>query len=279
VLPGKTNRRDLHRCAAAAALGFVLISAPARAADQDPVQADRVAVLDAGTFLRVEAHNATLGDVLDQLKAHLKLRVTNTQLLDLSRIVDGSKAGTPLEIVKWLAPGANFFIIYDEPDPWETKPRKLEQIGFLSPGTAVPPTAAEPGLGGQTGTVDAVAVTGSPVPHDGDAMASTSADNRDNELKPVVPSSTPKSEIMGVADQLRAATPEAQLAIEQQAHSSDPQTPLPGFLQSNQDVAQTTLQQQQERSQALAVEQLSALMEAYKAVNRGRALSTGAAQR
>jgi len=66
---GKIIGRDLLRCCGAAILGFTAISAPARSADPGLETADRIAVLDAGTFLRVEAHNATLGEMLDRLKA------------------------------------------------------------------------------------------------------------------------------------------------------------------------------------------------------------------
>ncbi len=281
MLASKTGR-NLIRYSAASALGLALISASVRGADPDP--ADRVGILDAGTFLRVEAHNATLTEVLDQLKARLKIRVSNSELLDLSRSVDGSKTGTPLEVVQWLAPGASFILIYDEPTPGETKPRKLERIGFLSSGTAVPSSGAAapsaPPRESPTSTAGTATSVGLPKPQRGAALSTnTASPSPDEELKPGVPPSTPKSEIMGVADQLRALAPETQLAIEQQAHSPDPQTPPPGFLQPNQDAAQTTLQQQQERSQALAVEQLRALMEAYAAVSRGRASGASAAQR
>jgi hypothetical protein len=292
LLAGKTGR-NLVRYSAAAVLGLVLISASVQGADPGPVAGDRVAVLDAGTFLRVEAHHATLGEVLDQLKARLKIRVTHSELLDLSRGVDGSKAGTPKEIVQWLAPGASFILIYDEPKPGQPKLQKLERIGFLSsgtaapgtaapgtavPGTAVPPARVPAGAASApsvmaseslTGTVSTAASGGAPGSQGGTAALSTETANPNEELKPAVPPSTPKSEVMGVADQLRALTPDAQLAIEQQAHATDPQTPPPGFLQPNQDAAQTTLQQQQERSQALAVEQLGALMKAYRAVGTG----------
>jgi hypothetical protein len=283
LLAGKTGR-NLIRYSAAWVLGLALISTSVRGADPDPVAADRVGILDAGTFLRVEAHNATLTEVLDRLKPRLKIRVTNSELLDLSRRVNGSKTGTALEVVQWMAPGASFILIYDGPKPGETKPRKLERIGFLSSGTAVPSTgAAAPSAPAPESPTSAASTTtsvGLPKPQRGAAVpTNTASPSPDEKLKPGVPPSTPKSEIMGVADQLRALTPETQLAIEQQARSPDPQTPSPGFLQPNQDAAQTTLQQQQERSQPLAVEQLRTLMEAYAAVSRARASGASAAQR
>ena len=74
--------------------------------------------------------------------------------------------------------------------------------------------------------------------------------------KPDLPNSN-RSEIQSVAEQLRAATPAAQLEMQRQARSD---APPPEFLRSRSDAAQTTIQQQAERSQALAVEQLRALV-------------------
>lgn len=86
--------------------------------------------------------------------------------------------------------------------------------------------------------------------------------------KPEIPS-TPKSEIKTVAEQLEAQTPTAQLAIEAAARNPSTQTAPPEFLAPHGDVAQLSLEQQMERSQALAMEQLRALMDAYRAVRQG----------
>ena len=80
--------------------------------------------------------------------------------------------------------------------------------------------------------------------------------NRTTEGKPDLPNSN-RSEIQSVSEQLRTATPMAQQEVERQAHFD---IQPPAFLRSRSDAAQTTIQQQAERSQALAVEQLRALV-------------------
>jgi hypothetical protein len=277
------NRPRFNRATAAvwftALLCVGLLTVPAGAADPVPTDADRVAILDAGTFLRIEAHGATLGEVLDRLKTQLNIRVTNSKILDLAHAVEGSMAGTPREIVDWLAPGASFILIFEPPKPGESEPHKLERIGFLGPGNAKPSPAGGSRAAGSAAppapaSTNPRSVTVTRLPNSGQSAATVTAlgDRTKGGLKPDSPPSAPNSEIKGVAEQLQAGTPEAQLAIEQHAHSPDPQTPPPGFLQPNQDVAETTLQQQQERSQALAVEQLRALMGAYQsACPRGAA--------
>ena len=64
-------------------------------------------------------------------------------------------------------------------------------------------------------------------------------------------------------------TPLAQYEVERSARDPDRQGAPPAFLAGSGNVAQTTLEQQAARSQALAVEQLRALMNAYGAVCQG----------
>jgi hypothetical protein len=272
---GKIIGRDLLRCCGAAILGFTAISAPARSADPGLETADRIAVLDAGTFLRVEAHNATLGEMLDRLKAHLKIEVSDSQILDLTRVVEGSKTGTPLEIMQWLAPGASFILIFDRPKPGEAKPGRLERIGFLGTGAAPPSAIASAAIGKPVDPIEVKPpqeATPSPSarsPARGNGLQSTPSAADLAAGKPDIPS-TPKTEIKTVAEQLDAQTPTAQLAIEAAARNPGNQIAPPAFLAPQSDGAQLSIEQQMERSQALATEQLRALMEAYRAVRQGR---------
>ena len=242
------------------------------AAAAEPQKTDKVAVLDAGTFVTVEAHNATLAEVLDRIGERLKITFTNTDRINLQQVVDGRKSGPLREVMEWLVPTGGFVMLYEERTPNDKRPARVERIGFVAWGNK----SAEPS-GTSTGPAKpAVTEKTTPnIPMQTNAGSSTQAkpatpSARDLKAgKPDVADTGGEGDIKSVAEQLRAASPNTQLDIEAQAHDPTGQAPLPAFLRPQSDVAQTTLQQQQERSQALAVEQLRALMGAYKAACTG----------
>ena len=175
--------------------------------------------------------------------------------------------------MRWLVPDRSFVLIYKDRAPGDTRPAKLERIGFLCARDGSRASAPEPGSAAaradsapSRGPGALTGASGQPDRRPRTAIARTGSDTlRDRASgKPETPH-TPKSEIKSVAEQLSAATPAAQMAIERDARAPDRQGPPPEFLRPHGDVAQTTLQQQMQRSQALAVEQLRALREAYKA--------------
>ncbi len=276
-------RRTLRGYTATALLGCLLLHAAARVASATS-PAERVVVLDAGSFLLVEAHQATLGAVLDRLSTHLQITLSHTNRLDLSRTVHGHTTGTVFEVVQWLVPQTSFVLLYEARKPSDAKPPRLQRIHFLSTGTASDAVAAAPSEAPPAGvhppSNSNPVLTGlGTVPGSGTSLAGASALSHptaqppqhqtvSDPLKPNVPY-TVRSEIKNVAEQLQAATPAAQLAIDDLAHADDPLGPPPAFLQPHSDVAQTTLAQQAERAQALAVAQLRALMEAYEAACQG----------
>jgi hypothetical protein len=261
------------RRVALVALALALLPPEASAGAPDP-GVERVAVLDAGTFLVVEVNQATIGEVLQRLAAHLKTELVNTNQLDLDRVIDGRKSGSLIEVIRWLVPEGGFIVISNQPEPGDPHLPKPLRITFLRPGAATPSDIANAVVGKP---VDPAEVK-SPQYAAPSASARSAANGvsrqsgpSDADLaagKPDIPS-TPKSEIKSVAEQLEAQTPLAQLAIEAAAHDPMGQSPPPAFLAPQSDVAQLTLEQQMERSQALAVEQLGALMRAYRAAQQG----------
>ena len=262
------------------ALALVLMAAGLAAAQPDS-PGDRVTVLDAGTFLVVEAHGARLAEVLQHLETHLKITFANRERLDLSRIVDGRRVGTAFDVMRWLVPNHSFVLLYEERTSGDTRKPRLERIGFLNMGAAAttggsapvsagaaPPEGVPGGVTRATETaLPGGVLPGSRIPDSG-AGTAAGPDLRHDGSKPDMPS-TPMTEIKSVAEQLRAATPEAQLEIERHAHAPGLRGAPPEFLRPHSDAAQTTLQQQAERSQALAVEQLRALMDAFKSACQG----------
>jgi hypothetical protein len=260
-------------------LGLCLAAHPAGAVESDaalaatPNAGQKVAVLDAGSAIRVEAENATVGEVLEALRTQLNITFFNMDRIDQSRVVSGSRFGSVNDVMAWLVPNGGFVIIYKEQERGESKPLRAERIGFLEGGNPTPglpnapaPIAARPVEANGKSVSGANRVT---------AVAPSAKrlfrrpSKADQEAgKPDVPDSG-RSEIRSVAEQLRGATPLAQLDTERQAN--DPNRPLPDFLRSYGDAAQTTLQQQQQRTQALAAEQLRGLIGALGAACRGTA--------
>jgi hypothetical protein len=282
LLTGKTIGQRLLCCGTAMVLAHAAISGSARAADPGQDTADRIAVLDAGTFLRVEARKATLGEVIERLKAHLNIEVTGSQLVDLSHVVDGSKAGTPSEVIRWLAPDASFILIFGEPKRGEPKPGKLERIGFVSSGTATPTDIASAAMGKPVDPAQVKPELGAaPVPRAVPAVTGRGSRPSATDQaagKPDIPSA-PKTEIKTIAEQLVAHTPQAQQAIEAAAHDPSGQSPPPEFLAPQSNAAILSVEQQMERTQALAVEQLRGLMKAFRAVGASPGQGASAAQR
>jgi hypothetical protein len=242
-------------------------------ADAPDPAAERVAVLDAGTFLVVEVHQAKLGEVLKRLAAHLKAELFNTAQLDLERVIDGRKRGSLSEVIRWLVPDGGFILISEQPKPGDLHPPKLMRIGFLRPGAATPSAIASAAVGKAVGPAE-VTPQQEAAPSRSGRSAATRVRRQSvppaadlDAGKPDIPS-TPKSEIKTVAEQLEAQTPLAQLGIEAAARDPSGQSPQPSFLSPQSDVAQLSLEQQMERSQALATEQLRALIQAYKSLAR-----------
>lgn len=251
---------------------------PAAAAEPKPPIAlntapEKVAVLDAGDFFSVEAHNATVAEVLEALKKRLRLTFTNLDRIDLARVVDGTRVGNIQHIMAWLVPTGGFVVFYEEQKPGVAG--RPERISFLQGGT---PTA---GLSGQASSAAAAqaeadakkAGTGKP-----QATASASGggataapDGANKAGKPDVPDTGGRHEYLTVPEQLAAATVNAQMDIDRQANDPTGQSPLPSFLNGPGNVANTTLEQQMQRSQALATAQLQALQSALRAACRGGA--------
>src|SRR5262245_32170297 len=228
--------RPSSLCLLAAMLGLALGVGSAGAADPD-LPPGQVAVLDAGTFVVVEANQAALGVVLDQIKTRLGIEISDTDRIDLSRIVTGRRIGTVFEIIRWLTPSANFVLLYEERRPGDTTQPRLERIGFLragggsagvdpGPPSSAPSATAAASRRASTAGADEPAGrpvdTGRVVAPAGDAGVAEAPEVRTDGSKPDLPY-TAKREIKSVAEQLAAATPEAQLAIERQAHAANPQ--------------------------------------------------------
>ena len=242
--------RFASRCARVSLVGLALALLPAGLLADTREPADRVTVLNAGTFLILEVHQTKLGDVLNRLAAHLKAELFNTDRLNLERIIDGRKRGSLEEVLRWLVRDGGFIIISEEPKPGDPRPPKLAGSTDRSKiRDALRSVCC--GAGEAIGPGD---------------WAKAKADIAAG--KPDIPS-TSASEIMNIAEQLEAQTPKAQQAVEAAAHDPTGQSPIPAFLTPQGDTAQLSLQQQIERSQALAVEQLGQLMQAYKTVCRG----------
>jgi hypothetical protein len=255
------------------ALALALPPPEAKAEAPDPA-AERVAVLDAGTFLVVEVHQAKLGEVLQRLAIHLNVELFNTAQLDLDRVIDGRKRGSLSEVIRWLVPEGGFILISEQPKPGDPHPPKLVRIGFLRPGAAVPSAIAGAAVGKPVDLTE-VKPRQEATPSPSTRSAATKVKRQSvppaadlDAGKPDIPS-TPKSEIKTVAEQLEAQTPLAQLGIEAAARDPSGQSPPPSFLAPQSDVAQLSLEQQMERSQALATEQLGALIQAYKSARQG----------
>ena len=130
--------RFASRCARVSLVGLALALLPAGLLADTREPADRVTVLNAGTFLILEVHQTKLGDVLNRLAAHLKAELFNTDRLNLERIIDGRQWGSLEEVLRWLVRDGGFIIISEEPKPGDPRPPKLVRIGFLSPGDATP---------------------------------------------------------------------------------------------------------------------------------------------
>jgi hypothetical protein len=260
--------------AALVALAVALLP-PDAIGDAPDSPAERMAVLDAGTFVVVEVHQAKLGEVLRYLASHLKAELSNADQLDLERVIDGRKTGSLSEVIRWLVPEGGFILISEPAKPGDPHPLKLVRIGFLRPGDAMPSSIASAAVG-KPGNPVQLAPREEAAPSPGARSAVTGGRRQSRPLaadldagKPDIPS-TPKSEIKTIAEQLEAQTPTAQLAIEAAARDPSGEGPPPAFLAPQSDVAQLSLEQQMERSQALATEQLRALMEAYRAVRQNR---------
>lgn len=250
---------------------------PAGAAEVRPpiatsAEPEKVSVLDAGDFFSVQARNATVAEVLEVLKTRLKLTFVNTDRIDMARTVDGTRVGNIQHIMAWLVPNDGFVVFYEEEKPG--KPGRPERIGFLQGGTptaglpspdgaggkaAAPTDAAKNPKGGQQASAGAGAGAG--------GSATDSAATKAG--KPDVADTGGRHENLTVPEQLAAATNYAQLEIERQANDPTGQSPAPGYQNGPGNVANTTLEQQMQRSQALATTQLEALQNAFRAACRG----------
>lgn len=276
--------KSISAFTALSALGATLCiwstAVPAAAAEPKPPIAtstapEKVAVLDAGDFFSVQAHNATVAEVLDVLKKRLRLTFTNLDRIDLARVVDGTRVGNIQHIMAWLVPTGGFVVFYEEQKPGV--PGRPERIGFLQGGTPNAGLAAGQAPAAAASQAEADAGKAQKTRQQASASASgggsgaAATDGASKAGKPDIADTGGRHEYLTVPEQLAAATTNAQMNIERQANDPTGQSPLPGFLNGPGNVANTTLEQQMQRSQALATAQLEALQNALRAACRGGA--------
>ena len=254
-----------------AAASIIALLAGGLPGAQPAMAQDRVAVLDAGSFIVVEVHEAPLGEVLDRLRERLGVTITNTDMLDLNRRIEGRRSAPVMEVMQWLVPDANVLLLYAAQRPDDNRPARLERVTFFARGTAAPgiginpdTLAARPG-----GTQAPVGGAGAAVAAGRPGGVGTQENLRTDGSKPEDSGGSPaaaarSTDGVAVADQLQAMSPSWQLQQQQNAYRVGTTEPPPNFLRPHNDVAQTTIEQQQQRSQALAVEQLRALMGAMR---------------
>jgi hypothetical protein len=236
---------------------------------------EKVAVLDGGgDLISLEAHQATVAEVIEVLKTRLNLAFSNTDRIDMTRIVDGTRVGNIQHILSWLVPSGGFVVYYQEQKTASrSNPGRPERVGFLDggPATAGAPSALAQDPSKQTAAGSQNAAK--PGPNGASAPASAGSNPNsgkgDTTGKPNVADTGGIHQLLTVPEQLRAATVDAQLEIDRQQHDPTGQAPAPAFLNGPNNVAGTTLQQQMQRSQALATSQIQALQQALSAACRG----------
>ena len=118
------------------AVAAMLAAPPASAAPGAAPK--KVVVIDDGDWVTVEAHQATLDEVLKAMAAELRITFGNTERLDLGRIVDGRRAGSIIHVMEWIVPAGGFIVLYREPKLGDAGPRRIRAIAFLQPGTRQP---------------------------------------------------------------------------------------------------------------------------------------------
>jgi hypothetical protein len=219
----------------------------------------RVSALEARSFISIEARQATVGEVLATMQSQLKVTFSDSDRIDLYRVVDGQKSGSMKSVLQWLVPNGSFVLIYEEQSAGSIKERRVERVAFLGSGNKGARVGGKP-------AVPASAVEENEREFDAPNVLARSvrvrAANRNEGrsdislqgAKPEFPNNW-QSEIRSVAAQLQAAA-SSQLATEANNWASA----SPADFRSNSDVAQLTLNQETQRAQALAVEQLRALM-------------------
>lgn len=264
--------------------------APAKAADPQravapPIASDpspKVAVLDGGDLISVEAHDATVAEVIEVMGKRLKLSFANTERIDTTRIVNGTRIGSIQHILSWLVPLGGFVVYYQEEKTQPSdKPGRPERIGFLDGGPAnagIPSGSTRESS--KSGTTDAqkaraaaarggaatVTPGGRPA---GPGGAGDTGGGGDTTGKPDVADTGGIHQLLTVPEQLRASTVDAQREIDRQQNSPTGQGPSPAFLNGPNNVAASSLEQQMQRSQALATAQLQALRQALSAACSG----------
>ena len=251
------------RAASLGSLLMLLVCVPvggASAADA------KIVIKQTSGGLTVETHGATLREVLDRMSGELKIRFSNSDRVDLTRSIDGRTSGSLRDVMAWLVPDGSFVVLYDDATDSDGKAVRIQRISFLSRGPQKPvkggnhpvgPTNSAPKV---TVTPDTHVVTAAPPP-----VAPTVAPTA-VPAPAAPPAQAAADEPRSVTDQLRAAT--NQLASSS-GSSEGGQSQTPAFLNGPGDGSQQSLQQQAARSQALAVEQLNALMNAFKAACTG----------
>ena len=266
--PAATTR--LRTSVAGIALAMCLFGAPLGYA----APAEKISVTDAGSRVTVEAHNATLNEVFERMTAQLKIKFVYTERLDLTRVIDGRTSGSLKDVMAWLVPSGGFMMLYGEDD---ANAARVTRISFVStsagggkPGpmpshkamvTPASTPASTPLISQAPPTPPAVTPGPAPAPTTAAAAAAP----------PVAPES--RDVAVSVADQLRASTMQTQTANAASAGGGSGSNE-PAFMQggNGNGGSQGSLQEQAARSQQLAVQQLQALMGAYKAACTGNPL-------
>ncbi len=226
---------------------------------------NKVVVLDAGSFVSVSADRATVGEVIAELSRRLGITFVGLEEIDTKQILDGTRIGPLKHVLRWIAADAGFLATYREGDK---AGQRAERVAFLpkgergTPKAAPTPAAAQPSLPGQV----AVAPFSFDRPATGRKVRPSADDVRAG--KPDIESEE-RSEVQSVAEQLTAALPASQLERERQALDPTGEALQPPYLSGAGNAAGTTLEQQMQRSQALATAQLKALMGALKAACSG----------
>lgn len=256
----------------ALALAAALLALPVCGA----TAADKVVISETGTRVTVEAHNARLSEVLDRMKETLKLKFTYTDRVELDRVVEGRTSGSLREVMAWLVPNGGFMLHYDD----EANATRATRISFMGAskggGAARPATAARsgstPGSAQSTPIVTSAPPPVTPVtPTAVEPTHSPEPTTAANQPTPAPAGGISNDAIVSVADQLRAST-QAQMgnaAASGGSGGSGGASSGPAFMQSQGGGSQGTLQEQAARSQQLAIQQLQALMNAYKAACTG----------
>jgi hypothetical protein len=214
-------------------------------ADVKPAISEKVAVIEIGSSVVVKANKATVGQVFERLGIIVTFTSDNLANIILSRVMNGHKKGTIHEIVRWLVPSDNYMLAYEEQKSGNKKVLRLKQINFVSKNNA-----------------------GSDMADNNSPLRKADFKSIEQQLRNAASEVNTQSEneSLGITEQMRTAALVNQMQIGSQTHVNNTVSPLSQSDKSTNDMEQPTLQEQAQRSQALAVKQLQALMNAYQTV-------------